>query len=62
MLTFLRLVRNHVDADKGNDDRGPYSKEKSFMSRQTFEHMLISCQAALLRLRLARELNVEVHL
>ena len=39
-----------------------YTLKTSFTSKQTFEHMLISCQSALLKILLCRELRAAVYL
>ena len=62
VLSFLRIMRNFLRFSKPRSGHVPYDLKKHFCSRQTFNHLLISCHGALLKMRLARDLGAPLHL
>jgi|TARA_B110000305_G_C18786697_1_gene336431 hypothetical protein len=56
VLSFLRLCRNWL----GHSTQ--YTFTKNFMSKQAFNHFLLSCQSGVLKVKLCRELQAPVHL
>ena len=62
MLNFLRIMRNTIKFGRKVARHKQYDLKTTFCSRQTFTHMLISCQGAMLKMRLARDLGVPLHL
>ena len=60
MLHFLRLARNFiVNYDPPGHQQGKNLKDH-FVSRQTFNHLMISVQSALLKVKLVRKYDSEL--
>ena len=55
VLSFARLWRNWVA-------HSTYNLTDSFLSRQAFEHICLSCQSAILKVKLCHELGAELYL
>ena len=62
MLNFLRIMRNTIRFGRVRAQHQQYDLKTTFCSRQTFNHMLISCQGAMLKMRLARDLGAPLDL
>ena len=61
VLNFLRISRNWLtEVDHDTDE--PYDLETSFVSRQTYAHMLISVHGAMLKIKLAQQLDAQLDL
>ena len=58
----MRLLRNFIANHDPPGGQIKYDIKNNFTSRETFEHMLISVQSALLKIRQARIRGAEVWL
>ena len=62
MLNFLWIMRNTIRFGRVRAQHQQCDLKTTLCSRQKFNHMLISCQGAMLKMRLARDLDAPLDL
>ena len=61
MLNFLRISRNWL-TEVDHQTHEPYDLETSYVSRQTYAHLLVSVHGAMLKMKLATQRGAQLDL